>query len=81
MTQLILQALPEIAKAIAEPLGKTEKITIVSTGGDGAGASKLTGDVAKIMAQLPPIIENLAGLDLKRLVECVPQIKSDKPRQ
>ncbi len=81
VTQLILQALPEIAKAIAEPLGKTEKITIVSTGGDGAGASKLTGDVAKIMAQLPPIVENLAGMDLKRLVECLPQIRSDKPKQ
>lgn len=81
VTQLILQALPEIAKAIAEPLGKTDKITIVSTGGDGAGASRLTGEVAKIMAQLPPIIENLAGLDLKKLVERIPQLKSEKPKQ
>ncbi len=79
ITQLILQALPEIAKAIAEPLGKTEKITIVSTGGDGAGASKLTGDVTRIMAQLPPIVESLAGVDLKKLVECLPQLKSDRP--
>jgi flotillin len=80
VTQLILQALPEIARAIAEPLGKTDKITIVSTGGDGSGASKLTGEVTKIMAQLPPVIENLAGLDLKKLVECIPQMKSEKPK-
>jgi flotillin len=75
VTQLILQALPEIAKAIAEPLSKTDRITIVSTGGDGAGASKLTGDVTKIMAQLPPIVESLSGLDLKKLIEAIPQMK------
>lgn len=75
VTQLILQALPEIAKAIAEPLSKTDKITIVSTGGEGAGASKLTGDVTKIMAQLPPIVESLSGLDLKKLIEAIPQMK------
>src|SRR5881296_2768462 len=53
VTQLILQALPEIAKAISEPLSKTGSITIVNTGNDGAGASKVTQDVATIMAQLP----------------------------
>jgi flotillin len=79
VTQLILQALPEIAKAIAEPLSKTDKITIVNTGGDGAGASKITQDVATIMAQLPPLVESLAGVDVKKLVEVVPHLKSGKP--
>jgi flotillin len=79
VTQLILQALPEIAKAIAEPLSKTDKITIVNTGSDGAGASKITQDVATIMAQLPPLVESLAGVDVKKLVEVVPHLKSEKP--
>ena len=35
--QLVLQALPEIAQAIAQPLSKTESITIVNTGGDNSG--------------------------------------------
>ena len=80
VAQLILQALPEIAQAIAQPLSKTQSITIVSTGGDGggAGAGRVTRDVAEIMAQLPPIVENLAGLDVKKLVDLVPQLKSDK---
>ena len=82
VAQLILQALPEIARAIAEPLSKTDKITIVSTGGNGgAGASKVTQDVTNIMAQLPPIVENLAGVDLRKLVDLVPQLKSDKPKE
>src|SRR5881409_1314820 len=76
--QLIMQALPEIARAIAEPLSKTDKITIVNTGDGGAGASKITADVTTIMAQLPPIIENLAGVDLRKLVELVPQLRSDR---
>jgi len=76
--QLILQALPEIAKAIAEPLSKTDSITIVSTGGDGAGANKITQDVANVMAQIPPIVQNLSGLDLKKLIESIPQIRSEK---
>ncbi len=78
VAQLILQALPEIAGAISQPLSKTASITIVNSGGDGGGASKITQDVASIMAQLPPIVENLSGLDLKKLVELVPQLKADK---
>jgi flotillin len=78
LAQLVLQALPEIARAISEPLSKTQSITIVNSGGDGAGAAKITQDVATIMAQLPPIIENLSGVDLKKLVDLVPQLKSER---
>jgi flotillin len=81
--QLVLQTLPEIAKAIAQPLSKTDSITIVSTGaeGTGAGASRVTRDVAEIMAQLPPIVENLAGIDLKKLVNLVPQLKAEESKK
>lgn len=82
--QLIIQALPEIAQAIAQPLAKTESITIVNTGADsagGAGASKVTRDVAEIMAQLPPIVENLAGIDLKKLVDLIPQLQPVTPKK
>jgi flotillin len=83
--QMVIQALPEIAQAIAQPLSKTQAITIVSTGGDGAsggaGASKVTRDVAEIMAQLPPIVENLAGINLKKLVDLVPQLRSEIVRK
>jgi flotillin len=43
--QIMIEALPEIARAISEPLSKTDSITLVSTGGEGTGVSKLTGDV------------------------------------
>jgi len=73
--QILLAALPEIAKAVAEPLSKTDKITLVSTGGDGTGASRLTGDIAKIMAELPPIVESLSGVDIRRLVDSIPALR------
>jgi flotillin len=73
--QILLAALPEIAKAVAEPLSKTDKITLVSTGGDGIGASKLTGDIAKIMAELPAVVESLSGVDIRRLIESIPALK------
>jgi flotillin len=75
--QILLAALPEIAKAVAEPLSKTDRITLVSTGGsDGIGASKLTGDIAKIMAELPAVVESLSGVDIRRLIEQIPALRA-----
>ncbi len=78
ITQMFIDKLPEIARAIAEPLTKTEKIVVISTGGDpnaGAGASKITKDVTNIIAQLPPIIESLTGVSLQDMINRVPQLK------
>lgn len=75
--EMVVKALPELAQAIAGPLSKTDKITIVSTGGDGhgAGASKLTKDVTDIISQLPPIIEALTGADLTEIIRGLPGLK------
>ncbi|HLZ17981.1 MAG TPA: flotillin domain-containing protein, partial [Smithellaceae bacterium] len=75
VTQLIIEKLPELARAIAEPLSKTEKIVVVNAGGDSAGASKITKDVTNIIAQLPPVIEALSGIKLEDLVSKVSKIK------
>src|SRR5204863_299495 len=47
----LLSQLPEIMQAIASPLSKVDKITIVSTGnGHASGLNKLTGDMTEIAA-------------------------------
>ena len=84
--QMLVEALPEITKNISEPLSKTEKIVIVNSGGGGsggAGASRVTQDVADIVAQLPPVIESLSGIDLKKMMSKVPGMaaQSDRPKQ
>ncbi len=72
--QMLVEALPEITKNISEPLSKTEKIVVINSGGGegGAGASKITKDVADIVAQLPPVIESLSGIDLHKLIKKIP---------
>ncbi|MBE5965903.1 MAG: flotillin family protein [Lachnospiraceae bacterium] len=63
VTQMIIERLPEIAAAIAEPLSKTEKIVIIDNGGtnDGKGAAKVTEYVTDIVSQLPETIEAVTG--------------------
>ncbi len=63
---------PEVVRAFAEPLSKVDKITIVSTGGDGsAGVHKITGDMAQMVAQVPALLESLTGKKMSELMEHV----------
>ncbi len=64
----LISNLPEVVRAMSEPLSKVDKITIVSTGGDAAGANKITGDMAKMAAQVPALFEALSGMDLRQLM-------------
>ena len=74
--ELIVRVLPEIAGKISEPLSKTERMVIINNGnGDGGGASKITGDVTRIMSQLPPVLESLTGVSFAKLLEQVPALK------
>ncbi len=74
--EMIVRVLPEVAGKISEPLSKTEKIVIINSGnGPGGGASKLTGDVTQIIAQLPPVLESLTGVKFEKLLEQVPALK------
>src|SRR5262249_54855054 len=75
--EMIIRVLPEVAGKISEPLSKTEKMVIINSGngGLGGGASKLTGDVTQIVAQLPPVIESLTGIKFEKLLEQVPSLR------
>jgi len=73
VVEMIIRVLPEVAGKISEPLSRTEKMVIINSGnGAGGGASKLTGDITQIVAQLPPVIESLTGIKLEKLIERVP---------
>lgn len=67
ISQMVVQVLPEIAKAMAIPLQNTEKI-IITSGNDG-GVSKLTADVAHVLTQLPPVVESLTGISLNSMLK------------
>ena len=79
MIQQLFESLPEVASAIAQPLSKTDRITVISTGGDdsaGAGAAKVTRDVTNTIAQLPALVESLTGIDLLGTLKSLPGVVS-----
>jgi flotillin len=58
----MLTGMPEMARAFAQALASVDRIAIVSTGdGRSSGASQLTGEVAKMVAQMPELVEALTG--------------------
>ena len=73
--------LPDIVKALASPLQKVDKITIVSTGnGDSAGMHKVTGDITKMAAQVPALFEALSGMQMSELFSKVRPIGEKGPK-
>lgn len=67
--QILAPILPEIARAVAEPLSRIDRITMVSTGSDSeAGISRVTSEVARVIAQVPPVVESLTGLKLDEVL-------------
>jgi len=75
----LITGLPDVVRAMAEPLGKVDKITVVSTGnGDSAGVNKITGDMTKMAAQVPALFEALSGMQIKELLSKVRGI-GEKP--
>jgi len=77
----LLTNMADVVRAMAEPLSKVDKITIVSTGNDdAAGAYKITGDMTRIAAQVPALFEALSGMDIKQLMSNVKAIKP-KPEE
>ncbi len=75
----LLGSIPEVVRAMSEPLTKVDKITIVSTGDasgkGGFGANQITGDVSKMIAQVPALFETLMGVKISDLMNQVPAIR------
>src|SRR5947199_4825512 len=64
----LITNMPEMVRAMAAPLANVDKITIVSTGnGTTAAASKITGDMAAMAAQVPAFFEALSGIQMFEL--------------
>ena len=65
----LIGSLPEVVHAFSQSLASVDKITIVSTGdGRAGGVSTLTGEVAKMIAQVPELFETLTGMKVSELM-------------
>jgi flotillin len=79
----IISNMAEVVRAMAEPLKNVDKITIVSTGGDGGGTGmdKVTGDMTKIAAQVPALFEALSGMKMSELMKNVKPMKEREEKE
>jgi len=75
LIQQLIEALPSVAEAVASPLAQTDRIVVISNGdGAGAGASKISGDIAAIIAQVPATVEALTGMNLTEAISQLPGV-------
>jgi flotillin len=71
----IINSLPELARGLGESVKAIDSLTIVSTGADGSGASKITNDVATMVAQIPTLVEALSGVNIADLIKSLPGLQ------
>ena len=77
----LITGMPEVVRALSAPLSQVDKITIVSTGdGSAAGVNKVTGDIAKMAAQVPALFEALSGMNVYDLISKVRTIGDKAPK-
>ena len=64
IVEMVMNALPEIAKNVAEPLSKVDKITMYGEG----NSAKLLGDIINGTTQVTEGLSSGMGLDIKSLI-------------
>jgi len=64
LAQEIIGRLPEITRAVAEPLSAIKNLTVISND----GASAITKTVGEVASEVPAVVKNLTGLDLSALL-------------
>lgn len=67
MMEMVVNKLPEIARAVSEPLSKTEKIILFGEG----GASSMARDTAGAMLQTFEAVKSAVGLDIPQMLKDV----------
>ncbi|XP_029769632.1 flotillin-1-like [Terrapene carolina triunguis] len=72
MVDMLLEKLPQVAEEISKPLSAVKKITMVSSGSEGVGAAKMTGEVLEIMSKLPDTVEKLTGISISQMSQKKP---------
>ncbi|MCX7758023.1 MAG: SPFH domain-containing protein [bacterium] len=68
IAEIMIEKLPDIAEKVANPLNKVEKVIMIG-GGNGAGFSNLTKDIAGTVATVPEVLKNITGVDLLEIIK------------
>ena len=73
---MIFDKLPELAREMAAPISKVDKIVMVSNDGK-MGTSKITSELATMLSQLPTVVKEMSGFDLETWLKNYAQSRTD----
>lgn len=68
MMEMIVEKLPEMAQAIAQPLSTIDKVTIIDSGDGSSGVASMGGYVPSILAKTIESVKEATGLDLTEIM-------------
>ena len=69
ITEMIINQLPEIAKAIAEPISAIDKVTVIDSGTGEGGVSSVGGYTPAVLAKVIESVRETTGFDLTEVMK------------
>jgi flotillin len=75
----MLGSLPELARAMSSSLSNVDRITIISDGHGGA-SSQVTGEVARMVAQVPTLLETITGMSIPEMMKRLQEVQTSQPQ-
>lgn len=69
IAEMFIKALPDFARAIAEPLTAIQNVQIMDFGGDGSGVQSVAGNTVGVMTMVQKALKDTTGIDMKHLME------------
>ncbi|MGT2802214.1 flotillin family protein [Streptococcus henryi] len=73
--EMYFNALPDVARAVAEPLTKIDSITMYGEG----NSAKMVEDITKSMTQVQAGLNDSVGIDVKQLLNTLVGVKASSP--
>ena len=65
--EMIVKVLPDMAKAVAEPIAAIDEVKII--GGDGNGVSDMAGNVPVMLARVMESVKSATGIDIAEIAK------------
>ena len=67
--QMVMDILPEFARAIADPMSKIGNVTVIGGGSDGSGVDAMTRSAVGSLKAVTEAVRDTVGFDLTRVMD------------
>lgn len=69
ITEMIINVLPDLARAVAEPLASISEVKVMDFGGNGNGVQGIANNTVGVMSIVQNALKETTGIDMKELLE------------